>query len=146
MGPCSTWLSIIGVLLIAMVQPGCNTAEEESFASATGLVLVDGEKLSGAVVTLEPIGTTRGPNASVPVLAGRFHVPYGDELQGGTYRVRFSMIPINLRSMIPDDGNYLLPPVDTVIAPDFDMNSQIIWELSLDELNEREFQIEIIDN
>ncbi len=128
------------VVLICIAVGGCN-APVQSVVTASGRVDVGGQPLSGGVVTLEPISPTTGPNASAPVFAGKFDVPATAGLHGGTYRVRVSMIPAEIRETLPTDQGFSLPPENAVIAPAFDADSRLTCELIPDQQNVLAFEV-----
>ena len=122
---------------------GCGD-QNATAVTATGTVSVGNQPLSGAVITLEPIGNTTGPNASAAIFDGKFQFPADAGLHGGRYRVRFSMIPAGIIKTIPNDGSVRLPPADASIAPAYDLHSQLEWELLPQQGNESDFQVEFL--
>ncbi|TWU47774.1 hypothetical protein [Rubripirellula reticaptiva] len=134
-------LMLLIVCLVSLV--GCSSGHE-STVTANGILSVRGKPLSGAVITLEPMSGTTGPNASVPVFGGKFSVPATADLHGGTYRVRVAMIPRELCKGLPAEQAALLPPADTMIDPAFDANSQLVCELKPDHSNSLKFEVEFL--
>ena len=122
---------------------GCNT-ERRPAVNASATVTVRGKPLTGAIATLQPIGGTKGPNASVPIFGGHFDLGPEAKLIGGTYRVRFTMMPAGLRSEIPEDAGYEMPPDNAVIDPDFGRDSRLTWTLVDGQPNEQAFQIKFL--
>ncbi|TWT98391.1 hypothetical protein [Stieleria varia] len=122
---------------------GC-TQKAVPAVTASGTVHVDGAPLSGAVITFEPLHGTTGPNASVPVFAGRFDVTTEAGLHGGRYLVRISLIPPEIRKTLPAEQSATLPPEDAVIDPEFDANSQLSCELKLNQTNPLAFDVEFL--
>ncbi|WP_143544000.1 hypothetical protein [Rhodopirellula sp. MGV] len=132
---------LLGFLTIASLV-GCSQSKPE--ISAEGTVTVDGQALSGAVMTFEPMGQTTGPKASAPVFSGKFSLPPNNGLHGGSYRVRFSMIPAGVLRSLPDEQKAGLPPSDAVIAPEFDENSKLECTLQPDQENILEFDVSFL--
>lgn len=120
------WIAALG--LVVVFNTGCSKKDPEG-TSASGTVLAGDTPLTGALITLEPIGATKGPNASAPVFGGQFEIGPDQGLLGGKYRVRLAMIPAELRSTIPKDSGYEIPPSNSVIDPSFDANSQLTCDL-----------------
>ncbi|QDT05493.1 hypothetical protein K227x_38930 [Rubripirellula lacrimiformis] len=135
------------VAAVCFTQAGCSSSDSSS-VTAAGTVTVAGQPLSGAVITLEPMSGTTGPNASVPVLGGQFEIGPEAELHGGQYRVRVSMIPASIRSGIPtksDDGTtYQLPAADAMIDPAFDGDSKLTCDLRSGEVNPLQFDVRFL--
>jgi hypothetical protein len=123
---------------------GCGQ-ESASGVPAAGRIDVDGQPLSGAVVTFEPIGETTGPNASVAIWKGEFEVQPEAGLHGGNYRVRVSLLPPEVRSELPVDGAVELPPKDAVIDPAFDAQSQLTCELNTESDNRLQFSVRYLN-
>ncbi|TWT49623.1 hypothetical protein Pla22_48200 [Rubripirellula amarantea] len=136
--------SLILALAISTCVVGCKDSASPS-VEATGIVMADGEPLSGAVVTLEPMRQTTGPNASVPVFDGKFEVPASAGLHGGLYRVRVAMIPAEIRKSIPAEQATNLPPDDAMIDPAFDANSDLTCELKPDQANSLSFAVAFLN-
>ncbi|QDV44624.1 hypothetical protein Enr13x_44920 [Stieleria neptunia] len=130
-------------LTMVALAVGCTPPSQPS-VTATGTVHVGGEPLSGAVVTLEPMRQTTGPNASAPVFDGKFQVPAAAGLHGGTYRVRVAMIPAELLGGLPAQQAASLPPADAVIDPAFDAESQLTCELKPGQPNVLAFAVEFL--
>ncbi len=114
--------------------------------AAHGTVTVDGRPLSGAVITMEPIEGTKGPNASAPVFEGKFQFTQQAGLLGGTYLARVSMIPPELRSKLPPQQAATLPPKDAVISPDYDDRSSLRCELIQGQANELTFAVRFLSS
>ena len=131
-------------LIVTLLTVGCGAATENG-VTASGTVIVGGDRLSGAVITLEPISGTTGPNASAPVLEGQFEITTEAGLHGGLYRVRVSMIPKNILGLIPNEAGIALPPENAVIHPRYDADSQLTWQLNRGEENEAEFMVEFLN-
>jgi len=125
----------------ALTITGCQS-DSPSGIKASGQVRVQGEPLSGAVITLEPVQGTTGPALSTPVFGGRFEFTADAGLHGGTYQVRISMVPAELRKNIPESPEYQLPPADAVIDPQYDAQSDITWDLKAGQTNTSEFDVE----
>ncbi|MCO8124155.1 hypothetical protein NHH03_20595 [Stieleria sp. TO1_6] len=133
---------LLGIVTVLPLL-GC-TPSARPGVTTTGTVTVDGQPLSGAVLTLEPINETTGPNASVPVLGGRFEIDASAGLHGGDYRARVSMIPAEIRASIPATAGYELPPPSAVIDPAFDGDSQLKCHLTPDDDNPLEFAVRFL--
>ncbi len=131
-------------LIVTLLTVGCG-ADAENGVTASGTVTVGIDRLSGAVITLEPISGTTGPNASAPVLEGRFAITAEAGLHGGLYRVRVSMIPKNILALIPNEAGVELPPDNAVIHPRYDANSQLTWQLNRGDENEANFKVEFLN-
>jgi len=123
-----TIIHTVPVLLLLAIL-GCETSSSVT-TTATGMVMADGEPLSGAVITLEPMGKTTGPNGSAPVFNGRFEIGNDAKLQGGTYRVRVSMLPTEILESMRRSGVSETPPPGRVVAPAFDTDSVLTCELT----------------
>ena len=137
--------TFVAILLSLMVAAsGCSENAERETIEAEGQVTVDGAELSGAVITFEPIGDTTGPNASVPIFGGRFHVPRESGLHGGTYRVRISMIPAEILQSLPAEQQHGLPASEAIISPQYDADSTLHCDLKLDEANKLTFEIDFL--
>ncbi|TWU56811.1 hypothetical protein Poly51_27280 [Rubripirellula tenax] len=137
------WIALIGGIGICLT--GCNPPPSPTL-TASGTVVVRGKPLSGAVITLEPMRETKGPNASVPIFDGRFEVPADAGLHGGMYRVRIAMIPAEIRKAIPADQAKSMPPDDAMIDPAFDASSQLTCELKPDHANALAFAVEFLSS
>lgn len=120
---------------------GCQRSSNRG-TTVSGTVTVDHQPLSGAIITLEPLRGTTGPNASAPIFNGQFEVKPDANLHGGSYRVRISMVPANLLASIPGDGVVRLPPADRVISPYYDAESQLSCELDSGQMNQLQFNVE----
>ncbi len=137
-------IGLYGLIGLAVVTAtGCG-GDVAAGLTVSGTVTCEGKPLSGAVVTLEPLPGTTGPNASAPVLDGKFRVESDAGLHGGSYRARFEMIPIELRKAIPAEHAGNLPPDDAVIDPDYDANSKQTCKLVAEQENSLEFEIEFL--
>ncbi|MGB7327963.1 MAG: hypothetical protein WBD31_24020 [Rubripirellula sp.] len=134
-------LALLTACLFSLV--GCGSDDQPS-VTANGVLSVNGKPLSGAVVTLEPMSGTTGPNVSVPVFGGQFNVTANADLHGGTYRVRVAMIPRELCKGLPAEQLALLPPADAMIDPAFDANSQLVCELKPGQSNSLNFEVEFL--
>ncbi|QEF99140.1 hypothetical protein Mal15_32000 [Stieleria maiorica] len=130
-------------LTLLTVLVGCSSPTRPS-VSASGTVVVDGEPLSGAVITLEPMRGTTGPNASVPVFDGAFEIPASAALHGGTYRVHVAMIPAEILAGLPDPQSKSLPPAGAVIDPAFDADSNLTCQLIPDQTNTLTFAVKFL--
>jgi hypothetical protein len=102
----AAWLPI-AVLL------GCGgESQGPNLVNATGLVSLNGSPLSGAVVTLHPVGTTRGNGASARTdSAGKFELkspPRGKGAVPGEYKVVISKL------VLPDGTDF---PENSPVAP-----------------------------
>ena len=126
------------LLLVAAV--GCR-GDRVDAVTATGQVTVDGKPLSGATITFEPIDSTAGPSATVPIFAGRFDLASQAELRTGKFRVRIAMIPAEILASFPPEQQTLLPPKDAVISPAFDANSTLTCTLQSDQPNKLHFEV-----
>jgi hypothetical protein len=137
------------VALIALIAltiagiAGCQT-ESGPIVAASGQVNAGGKPLSGAVIMFEPMSGTTGPNASVPVMGGRFEVLATQGLHGGDYRVRLSMIPASIRQSIPADAGFDMPAADAVISPRFDVESDLSCTLVADHSNQLTFEVDFL--
>ncbi|MCA9138410.1 MAG: carboxypeptidase regulatory-like domain-containing protein [Planctomycetales bacterium] len=134
------WLLLCAAALVVL---GCNRAEQTD-VSVIGTVTAAGAPLSGAVITLEPIAPTGGPNASVAVFDGRFRIGSDADLRGGRYRARVSMIPIEIRQSIPANAVQSMPSGDVVIDPRFDANSELVCELNVGQANRLDFSVDYL--
>lgn len=128
---------------LAVLLCGCNRGAPEGVA-VTGTIQAAGEPLSAAVITLEPIDGTGGPNASAAVFDGRFEFAPDARLQGGRYLARVSMIPAEIRESIPPDQVMSMPPRDAMIDPRFDANSELDCELTVGQANRLEFSVDFL--
>lgn len=131
------------IACLALACAGCSDASK-SFAAASGTITAAGRPLSGAVVTFEPLAGTTGPNASVGVFDGKFDVPASSELHGGTYRVRVEMMPSELLAAIPQPQQKSLPPTGSVIAPAYDVNSQMQCDLRPGQNDALSYEVEFL--
>jgi len=120
---------------------GCDSRSTPE-VTAAGNVRIDGQPISGALITLEPLAPTTGPKASCPIFSGSFEFANEVGLHGGNYRVRFSLMPAEIRSSIPADHAEGLPPQDAVISDRFDSRSQLTWMLRPGQPNSMDFEIE----
>lgn len=120
---------------------GCGQPSGDG-VTASGTVTVDGQPLSGAVITLQPIAPTTGPKATASIFDGAFEFPASAELHGGTYRVRFSMIPLEIRKPMFKDASVPSPPDDATIAPRFDGASELTWQLKPETENMQTFEVQ----
>ena len=130
--------------MLAGFTVGCGKKPNQG-VTASGTVTVGGDPLSGAVITLEPISGTTGPNASAPVLGGRFAINAEAGLHGGSYRVRVSMIPSGILGSIPNGAGFELPPDNAVIHPRYDADSDLTCQLNPGDQNEAEFVVEFLN-
>ncbi|SRR6056297_3167031 len=129
------------LLMLVVVTPiGCGRSEPAG-VTGRGSVTVDGRPLVGAVITLQPIAPTTGPKATAPIFDGKFEIPRSAELHGGTYLVRFTMMPPELRRQLSVESNVRPPPEDAVIRSDFDSDSRLNWEILPDQENSRRFEV-----
>ncbi|MEM6365983.1 MAG: hypothetical protein AAF745_16260 [Planctomycetota bacterium] len=133
-------LAALGLFLVS-VYPGC-TQQSPKFAVADGKVAIGDSPVSGVVVTLQPIGSTTGRKASAPIFNGEFVFTEDSRLEGGRYRVRFSVMPEELLNGIPEPYRRGIPVSGQVVPLKFDTNSQITWELQAGGANSNAFQIE----
>lgn len=136
-------LSILPFAFMVLFVVGCSK-EKPRGVTASGQVLVGDSPLTGAVVTLEPIAGTRGPNASAPVFGGQFEIGTETGLSGGKYRVRIAMMPPEIRSTIPADAGYELPPSTAVIDPSFDANSRLACDLDSSSSSKLQFTVHFL--
>jgi hypothetical protein len=132
----------IALLAMCLVSEGCQGTQDTGVA-ASGSVQSDDKPLSGAIITLEPIGTTTGPNASASILDGRFKIEPSAGLHGGTYRVRISMMPSDVLASLPPTQTANLPS-PAAIDPAFDANSQMTCELERNGKNELIFKVQFM--
>lgn len=132
------------LLVVCALAVGCESTDPPTL-SVTGTVQADGQPLSAAIVTLEPIRTTTGPNASAPVIGGRFEIPADEGLHGGTYRVRVAMMPDSIVQTMPRDAGFDVPEPGTVIAPAFDADSTLSCDLIPDQPNELTLNVQFLN-
>ncbi len=132
----------LGVSLLTLVLTvGCQPPAP-SAASVHGKVLTtDEQPLSAAVITLEPLPGTPGPNASTGIFDGQFEFSPAAGLRGGRYRVRISLLPPEMRAKLPPEVAAKAPPADAVIAPKYDGESEVSCELQLDQPNSLTFTV-----
>lgn len=138
-GPVLAW----GMLSIGLVGglAGCQDAPVQATV-IDGSVTVDGQPLTAAVVTFEPLRGTTGPSASSPIFGGQFSVDRDAKLHGGTYLARVKMIPASLRRGLPDDQLASLPSDDVMIDRRYDSDSQMNIELVPNQTNQVELEVE----
>lgn len=135
-------LAVISNLLFT--SGGCELSTSIEPTLATGTVNADGKPLSGAVISLQPVGTTTGPNASTSVLNGKFEFGPVAELHGGTYRVEISILPSEILAKFPASQSADLPPAGSVIQRQFDADSILRCELLPGQTNRLEFNVKMI--
>jgi hypothetical protein len=131
----------VSIVLSMILFVGCQRSSDLG-TTVSGTVTVDNKPLSGAIITLEPLGGTTGPNASATIFNGQFEMNSSARLHGGSYRVRISMVPADLLATIPGDGVVALPPPDLVISPAYDADSQLSCELARGQNNPLQFNVE----
>ena len=129
----------VGSLLLAA---GCGHSAP-SHARVSGSVHVDGRPISGAVITFEPIEQTGGPKASAVILDGRYTIESASRLHGGRYLVRISMLPGELLTEIHSRVNDAFPPPGAEIASNYDSDSNLRCNLSIDQTNELDFEVRL---
>ena len=134
------WILEIGVVVNSL---GCQ-GEPNDMVSAKGRVTCQGKPLSGVVLTMEPIGQTKGASISAPVIFGQFDIGSRIGLRQGTYQVRFSMIPDEIRASIPPNVSEFVPPRGAAVARRYDTDSQLSWTLNSGDANLQNFEIEIL--
>jgi len=139
----NVWQLFLTVSLLIASVPGCQPPEP-SGVTASGTVSVGKQPLSAAVITLEPMRETTGPNASAAIFDGHFDFPPEAGLQGGSYRVRISLIPAELRRSLPPEQAAKAPPPEAVIAPKYDGESQLNCQLTPGEPNTLTFTVEFL--
>lgn len=108
---------------------GCGPSARQGVVVSGTVSLENDTPLSGAVITFEPQPGTAGPNASAPVFDGRFEITADAGLAPGGYVVRIAMMPPELLNALPEAQRASLPKQGSVIAPQFDGNSQLKCEL-----------------
>lgn len=128
-------------VLTAMLLGGCQPATET--ATASGTVTVDGKPVTGVVIRLVPLAPTTGPKAATTVYNGAFSFDAEEGLHGGTYRVRFSVMPANLRSQLPPEEFEGIVPADKSIAREYDSKSELTWNIQPGAENTSTFEIEL---
>ena len=131
------------VALSALLFTGCREPNG-SYAMVSGTVTVDGQPLSGAIVTFEPLDGTPGKNASASVFDGQFQISGDAQLHGGNYLARISMMPSGILRKLPDAQRQSLPPANSVIDPAFDSNSRLRCTLAPGQENSLAFQIHFL--
>lgn len=131
-----------GSILVLMLA-GC-AATQPAGVEVHGRVTAGGKPLSGAVITLEPIHPTTGPNASAPVFDGDFSFDASSRLEGGRYRVRIAMLPVEIRAGLPPEQQKKLPSESAVVDPSFDGNSKLECELRQGQKNVLTFDIHFL--
>lgn len=136
------WVRWISAFAILVALPGCR-GNDQSTVSASGKVQVEGQDVSGLVITLQPIAPTTGPKATVPVFGGEFTIGPEAGLHGGQYRVRFSVMPAEILSQLPEDKRIGLVPAGQFVTRAFDVDSQLKWRLDRGEANENNFDVEL---
>lgn len=129
-GKSGVWL-ILSMLAFA----GCGQSGS-SAVSVSGTVTVSGKPLSGATITWEPIERTPGPKATAPIFGGSYRIAESANLQPGTYRVRISMLPPELLKKLEKSEGIEIPPPTSVIARQFDADSQLTVELKSGQENQ----------
>lgn len=132
-----------GCLVVGFAMIGCRQ-DMPAGLLVNGTVTVDGQPVSGVIATLEPIQTTPGQNVSTIAWDGRFYFGPDSGLNGGTYRVRFSMVPEEIRNTVPIEERNHLPSKRAVIAPSFDSKSQLKWTLVDGQMNQKAFPIKFL--
>ncbi len=134
-----TWLWL--VVLVALTLGGCQSSDE--FATASGTVTVEGKPVSGVIIRLVPIAPTTGPKSATTVYNGAFSFDAEERLHGGEYRVRFSVMPANLRAQLPPEQFEGIVPADKSIAFEYDSKSEITWTITPGAENTSTFDIEL---
>ena len=119
---------------------GCES-KSSPVVVAKGTVMVGNKPLSGAFIMLEPVRGTTGTNASASVFNGEFTFGPEAKLSGGTYLVRVSMIPTEIRRKVPTQQIEWMPDDDAVVHPKFDRESQVTCDLVPGQDNTLEFEI-----
>ena len=132
------------VWLLALIVTGCESPAPQGVGVEGKVVTADQQPLSAAVITLEPMPGTPGPNASTGIFDGRFEFSPEAGLRGGQYRVRISLLPPEMRRSLPPDIAAKAPPADAVIAPKYDGESDISCELRPDQPNALTFTVDFL--
>jgi hypothetical protein len=133
------------VCLFALtLSAGCESADPQGVSVEGTVVTPDQKPLSAAVITLEPMPDTPGPNASTGIFDGRFEFSPEAGLRGGQYRVRISLLPPEMRRSLPPDVAAKAPPADAVIAPKYDGESEISCELEPGQPNSLTFTVDFL--
>lgn len=135
-----TWFSLLTVCLLA--ASGCGKAERK-FVTGSGSVTVEGEKLSGLVMSLEPVAPTTGPKVTVPVFNGEFSFGAESGLHGGVYLVSFAVMPGELLRQLPADEHPAVVSSDRYVVGEFGRDSTLTWELGPEESNSETFEIQL---
>ena len=133
----------VATLVCVAAMIGCDVPVDPE-VTATGSVSADGQPLSGAVISFEPMAATTGPNASAPIFDGTFNLPADAGLHGGTYRVRIAMMPSELLARLPAPQRSTLPEPGLVIDPRFDIDSRLTCELVAGEPNHLQFEVQFL--
>jgi hypothetical protein len=134
---------VLAAALLVSLVAGCGDPGGP-YAAVSGRVTANGDPLSGAVVTFEPIEGTGGPKASAPVFDGQYRVEPSAKLRDGQYRVRISMIPESMLKKMRGQNMEGLPPPGSAIRPQFDTETTLRRELSADQPNELSFDVELL--
>lgn len=132
--------AVTAALIVSLTMVGCQKASPS--VTASGKVRVGDSVVSGVVITLQPISSTTGPQATVAVFGGDFDIGPEAGLHGGKYRVRFSVMPSEIIALLPPEQKVGLVPVNRYVTREFDIDSQLTWELSSEVDNSKEFEIE----
>lgn len=141
--PGSRVITACAMALASLLSAGCGGGSETDVA-VSGHVTAGQRPLSGAVITFEPMAGTSGPNASSLILNGDYEIKPTAGLHGGTYRVRVSMVPTEIRKTLADQVNEPLPSAKAVIAPAFDHDSELQCELQHGENAHIDFKVQFI--
>lgn len=129
------------MVLAAVALGGCQPAGET--ATASGTVTVDGKPVTGVIIQLVPIAPTTGPKAATTVYNGSFSFDAEEGLHGGEYRVRFSVMPANLRSQLPPEEFKGIVPADKSVAFAYDSMSELTWNIKPNAENSSTFEIKL---
>ena len=139
-----TFIRTAGIVMpLMLMATGCGSPPAQG-VTAKGDVTVGDDPLSGAVITLEPMRGTAGPNASAAILDGHFEFAADAGLRGGRYRVRISMIPAEIRKGLPPEFAGSMPSADAMIDPRYDGASELTCELTPDQTNKLTFTVEFL--
>ncbi|MEM6472635.1 MAG: hypothetical protein AAF802_23950, partial [Planctomycetota bacterium] len=80
----------------------------------------------------------------VPVFDGTFEVTADAGLHAGTFVVRVSLLPPEVRAALPGEQRSKCPPVNAVVAPRFDAKSTLQSRLEGGKTNTLEFEVRFL--
>jgi hypothetical protein len=113
---------------------GCGDAAP-NLVAVSGSITLDGQPLSGAIVTFEPLPGTPGPKASALVVDGNYRIEPAAQLQPGSFRVRVAMLPAEMLKAVAPQA------VGRVVSPQFDADSKLSAQLEATAQNHADFAV-----